>query len=234
MKELKIGTFSNKEIAEWFGISPVGFSKTKKQKLEILKEFANYEITATGKIQINEVRIPIYVKPTNKTYKYYLENVPKAWTYNEPETCTRVAAKIFDPKNNIRETTGYEYTRLARNELWGKPNITNPKCRYQLAKMYRGKNAPEDNEYEAFTDDDYKIHDELFQKYIAPSARQATTIYNQVKDQELTKEEAFELLFPEKPYQLFLAKLSAELGCDWVVNATIVDPKGGELEESAF
>lgn len=137
LKNLKEGIFSNKEIADWFGISPITFSKTKEDRLKVLKEFADYEITATGKIKIKQVRIPVYVKQNSKALKYYFTEIPKVWAYNEPETCSRVAAKVFNPKNNIKESTGYKYTKLARNELWGKPDKDNPSCYYALAKMYR-------------------------------------------------------------------------------------------------
>ena len=233
MKELVTGTFSNKDIADCFGIKQNTFYKNKEKKLKELKNFANYEITPTGKIKIKEVKIPVYVKPTSKAFKYYLETVPKAWTYDEPETCSRVAAKIFDPKNNIQVSTGYEYTRMARDELWGKPDKENPKCKHKLAKMYRGQNPPEDNIYIAFTDEDYKIHEELFQEYIAPNAKTTTDIILQVKDKELDKEQAFDILFPEKSYKLFLSRLAAKLGCDWIVNSTIVN-RGKIEEESAF
>lgn len=221
MKILEKGVFSNKEIADWFGISPVTFSRTKEERLKILKDFADYEITSTGKIRIKHVRIPVYVKQNSKTLKYYLTEVPKVWTYNEPETCSRVAAKVFNPKNNIKHRTGYEYTRLARNGLWGKPDKDNPSCYYALAKMYKHQNPPEDNTYELLTQEDLKIHNELFDQYFKYKPN-ATIVQDKVKNGEISKEEAYDELFPEDAYVEFLSALSDALQCDWVVKATIV------------
>ena len=49
--ELKIGTMTNIELAEWFGISLSTFKNGKKKKLEELKLFADF-CEEKGKINI--------------------------------------------------------------------------------------------------------------------------------------------------------------------------------------
>ena len=41
--ELKLGIMTNKELATWFGIQPVTFSKNKQKKLEQLRAYADFE-----------------------------------------------------------------------------------------------------------------------------------------------------------------------------------------------
>ena len=42
-KKLELKTYSNKELAEWFGITANSFSNQKQKKLEELKTFADFE-----------------------------------------------------------------------------------------------------------------------------------------------------------------------------------------------
>ncbi len=42
-KKLELKIYSNKELAEWFGITANSFSNQKQKKLEELKTFADFE-----------------------------------------------------------------------------------------------------------------------------------------------------------------------------------------------
>ena len=87
--------------------------------------------------------------------------------------------------------------------------------------MYRHQNPPEDNTYELLTHEDLKIHNELFDQYFKYKPN-ATIVQDKVKNGEISKEEAYDELFPEDAYVEFLSTLSDALQCDWVVKATIV------------
>lgn len=59
--ELTTGLKTNKELAEWFGIIPNSFCRSKNKKLEELKLFAEYHLEK-DKVFIDEVLIPVYSK----------------------------------------------------------------------------------------------------------------------------------------------------------------------------
>lgn len=229
--ELQLGKMKTKDLAAWFGISPNYLSKVKKEKLEELKTYCDYEIITSATIKINKIYIPIYIKKKSKAYEYYRENVPKAWRIGAVDTCSRVAAQIFKKENNIAYRTGINYTRFVRDEVWGKPDLNNPQCYFVLAKMYYGDKNKANCFYKLFTPEDDKIYKEIYDKYFDTDKKikQEAIIKDMVDNQEMTKEEAYDLLVNESVYKLFLKELSAALRCDAIVRGTWVDDNA--LEE---
>ena len=55
--KLKIGIMSNKELAEWFGISPSSLSHDKERKIKELSAYADFELIGkkTKKINIKKI-----------------------------------------------------------------------------------------------------------------------------------------------------------------------------------
>ena len=53
---LREGKISNKELAEWFGISANSFSKNKEKKLEELKYFAEFHIDNKNHVIIDKMK----------------------------------------------------------------------------------------------------------------------------------------------------------------------------------
>ena len=61
MTELKLGIVTFKELAEWFGVTRI-VSSQKEKKLEELKNFCDYEVTESGKVNIIKIIEPKYIK----------------------------------------------------------------------------------------------------------------------------------------------------------------------------
>ena len=60
IKQLKKGIMTNKELADWFRIKEKSFRDTRAKKLEILKEYAEFE-NLRGKVNILKIsRFPYY------------------------------------------------------------------------------------------------------------------------------------------------------------------------------
>lgn len=220
--ELTVGIWTIKDLANWFGIKPNTLSHTKQKRFQELEEYANFEILKSGKVQIKEVKKPFYTKKKSLVYSYYQTEVPKVWRYNEIDTCSRVSEEIFTEKNNITESTGYKYTRQVRDELWGKPSKSNPRCYYRLAKL---KRDPRDKKYDTYIPlgpGEIEIFNEEYVKFFTTTPEDQLIIQNKVKNKELTPEEAYEKLFPDKVYKSFLEHISSMFECDWIVNGTFV------------
>lgn len=79
MKELAEDLKLNREeLCDWFGIKTKTFTTLKKQKLEELKDFCDYELIKSQKgnfkaVYIKEVYEPIYSKKINPLKKIFLE-----------------------------------------------------------------------------------------------------------------------------------------------------------------
>ena len=240
MENLQLGRLSNKDLADWFGIKTDTLSKARSKYLQKLEEYCEFE-NLRGAVNITKIYNSVYLKKSEKVYQYYLKNVPRVWRFNQIETCSRVADEIFDPANNIQPSTGVKYTVAIRDELWGKPtDHTNSNCYYCLAKLYRGAEK-KDNRYEPLTEQDEQIMTELYNKYYGTKdqVKKRMLTLEKVRHNEISKEEAYDIMFNEKDYKTYIEKLSAALGCDWVVRGTYVDtntiefvdvcPKEGEF-----
>ena len=57
--------YTNSQLAEWFEVKPATFTKSKRKKLEYLKNFAKFE-EIKGKVKIIQVLEPNYINPRNK------------------------------------------------------------------------------------------------------------------------------------------------------------------------
>ena len=76
LKQLHLGIMTNKELAEWFGMDKEkSFRSTRAKKLEILKEYAEFE-NLRGKVNITKIIKPIYTKGS-KNYELIKEKLIK-------------------------------------------------------------------------------------------------------------------------------------------------------------
>ena len=223
--KLEIREYNNTELAEWFGIKSKSFRDTKKKKLEELKDFAEFEELPKGKILITAIKYPIYIKKKSKLYEYYRQEVPKHWRKNEVDTCARVAAAICKNNKDLKLSTGEEYTRFVRNELWGIPaHHYQGECYYVLAKMYRHPTDKSQNRYETLTEEEREIYDAVHdQVYNRREETQNKVFLRElVKTGELTREQVYEILMDEGKYVHFIRAVSDKLHCDWIVMGTVV------------
>ena len=123
--ELKLGKMTQKELAEWFGITYGSFkahAETRAKRMEILKFFADYHIEKKS-VYIDKIHIPVY----SKAYDIVKEEFPKTWHQNGIDTCARVGAEIYyknkKVKTQVQLTTTQAYTRLVKKELYGRNHI---------------------------------------------------------------------------------------------------------------
>ena len=189
---LKEGVIKNKDLAVWFGVKPNSFAHTKEKKLEELKEYADFEMV-NGKVNILKVIQPIYVKKGSKNYEFTKKKTRELWSSDGLDTCSRVASKISEQYSedlNLQPSTTYNYVRNSRNDLWGKPN-NNPEiiargeigtCKYEWCKKIG-------NNYEAFTEEEYKIFKSILEKSYSDNAEFLFNLNDDLKNNRISKEE---------------------------------------------
>lgn len=93
MEELKKGKITSKKLAEWFGISYSTYRKHKKEKMQELESFCDYD-EVYGGVLIKEIYSPIYVKEIDKIDdETFLREVRK--TGNMLSSVTGIANKLI-------------------------------------------------------------------------------------------------------------------------------------------
>lgn len=214
---------SNNDLAEWFQIKPGSFRNTKTKKLEELKKYAEYEIQG-AKVLITKVIEPKFIK--KKDYSIVREEFTQVYNESKIDTASNVSKKIYNKRKSdlsIKESTTYEYTREARNELYGKPFIGKGKlgtCRYiWVKKLDEGK-------YERFNDEEEAMYKKLLVKYFKNSDDKAMFVNEMVKNGEITEEEAWqtykEITNLEFSFMNFKAEMEEFVGCT-IVRATEIE-----------
>lgn len=226
------GKKTNKELAEWFGITAGTFANTKKQRLEELKDFAEFHMEGI-KVVIDKVIISEYTNQAKQNYLKVKNKVNPNWNKNGLDSCTRVAKIIYeqlikeDESFKLQNNTVYQYTRRSRNELYGKPFSSGGeigKCEYIWCKKIN-------NNYEFLTEEEKNIRDKLIKKYFGDATQKQLLVKQMVQEGELKTEEAFEYLnqitgMTDDKFLFFLKELEITLGCQIV--------KGTYVEWSAF
>lgn len=217
MKEdiiLEEGLFTNAELAAWFGVKETSFKTTKKKKLEILKEYAEFE-EKNGKIEILKVLKPVYTK--NKNYQIIKDAVDVEW--GDLNTGKRVAKKIYkkyEKQLTVKESTTYRYTLVGRTELFGKPGsgVAGEKgvCDYCFAKEVGDEILP-------LTDEEMKIKNQLLEKHFGKkedNAEKVVIALGMLSDGQIKREEFLDVLeeisnYKESSYLEFMAEFEEKI-----------------------
>ena len=119
---LTTGIKSVKEIAEWMGIRPQSFSQKKQKKLKELRNFCDFELTKSGKINILEVFNPVYTKPSARIRQAIEKAFNEEWNWDDVDTCIRVGQAIYASGvcgREYEESTIINYVRLVKKEKFG-------------------------------------------------------------------------------------------------------------------
>ena len=109
--KLKLGKMSSKEIAQWFGLSYGSYRVKKKDKLEELKDYADYE-EVYGGVNIKNIKEEEYSKEGKRSKEIVFNAFDEEWNESGLDTCSNVAFKIYNKHKNeltIAEGTTYNY-----------------------------------------------------------------------------------------------------------------------------
>ena len=214
---------SNNDLAEWFQIKPGSFRNTKAKKLEELKKYAEYEVQGS-KVLITKVIESKFVK--RKDYSIVKEEFTQVYNKSKIDTASNVSTKIYSKRKSdlsIKPSTTYEYTKEARNELYGKPFVgkgTLGTCRYIWVKKL------DEGQYERFNDEEEAMYKKLLVKYFKNSDDKGIFVNEMVKNGEITEEEAWqtykEITNLEFSFMNFKAEMEEFVGCT-IVRATEIE-----------
>lgn len=238
--ELHLGIMTNDELAEWFEMKPSSFRSGKKTKLKELSQYAKFEEIA-GKVNIKEIYDPIYSKDKHKIQSIIQSKINETWSETGLDSCRRVSDKIYSQISDtveIAPRTAYNYTRIGRNNLYGKPFEGGGPlgyCEYLLCKKLYDENNEEVLAY--FTPEETVIKDEMIKKYFGNTTEKNLVVKNMVARGEITKEEAWEVLeqltgITDSKYLLFLRDLESALGCQIIRGTQVYRISAGDKKSA--
>ena len=216
---------TNAELAEWFGIKPNSFRNTKTQKLEELKRFAEFEVEKT-KVRITKIYKSVYVKKKSADYSIVKEEFTQVYNKSKIDTASNVSKKIYRKRKDdltIKESTTYEYTKAARNELYGKPFVgcgERGVCRYIWAKQIG------EGQYERFNEEEQAIYKRLLVKYFRGTDEKTIFVEDMIKRGEITEEEAWgvfsDMMNLDYGFMNFKIEMEEAVGCP-IVRVTEIE-----------
>lgn len=196
------------QLAEWFGVSAKTMSNKRSQKLELLKEYADFEDLGRKGIRIVKVKKNgEYVKKKSYGYEAIANNFLDEWNDNGLDTCKRVGENIYqqyvevkkDDKFKLNENTTEKYVVSVRNQKWGKPSLEdNPNVGYRYCwtvaetKYVGGLN---ETTYRFLTEQEKEIFKGLTNKYLRDVDKNIILLVGtEVEDGKLSAEEALKMI----------------------------------------
>ena len=237
--ELKLGIMTNKELANWFGISASSLSHDKARKLKQLQSYAEYELVGnkTQKVKINKIYEAKYNKKGSQSFELIKNKLNLVWSDDGLDSCKRVCYEILQTSNlTIADTTAYHYTLKSRNDLFGKPFQqagSLGSCRYLWCKQEQ-----ETGRLCFLTQEQEKIKQGLIKKYFGDATEKQIIVQGMVEAGEISKEQAWDVLtkmtnMKGNNFLAFLKQLQKKIGCK-VIRGTLVERNYLEEKESAF
>lgn len=225
LKELQANTlYTNQEIAEWFGLKGKRFSSAdqKERKLEQLKLFADYQLRGNKikKIFIKEVYQPRYNKKGSASYQIIQNNFIDYWSDhgNGLDTVKRVGQAMYTDGlvENITCGTVVEYAGRVKREGWGKNYVSSGSKGYSVYAW--GKYVQDENgslRLVPLTKEEEEIKNKLIKKYFGNTTEKQIFVQGMVRNGEITKEQAWEVLEQltgmEGKFQAFRAEFSVAI-----------------------
>lgn len=220
-------TYMNKELAEWFGITPRAFNNSKEKKLEELKHFADF--TFVGKrVYIKKVYVEEYTKKWQSIKHLVVNNIDQVWNKNGIDTAKRVGLTLKRKLDlDISDGTAQRYARDGRTELYGKPFVSVGKlgrCKFVWCKK-EGDGA--DAVLEPLSKEQEELKRNLYKKYFGSVEDQQVFVKAMVEKGEIKKEQAWGVLeeltnMGSENYMAFLQELRERLGSN-IIKGTLVE-----------
>ena len=228
MKELQLGIISDKELADWFGVTASRFSHDKKNKLEQLKIFADYDLIGDKrkKVKIKKIHQPIYSKKGSKSFELIKSKLDDVWSVDGLDSCTRVCQEILETTQlGIADSTAYNYTIRSRNDLYGKPFQeagSLGSCTYVWCKK-----DGETGQLRHLTQEEQKIKQNLIKVYFGDVSEKQIIVQAMIQAGEITQAQAWGVLTKMTKmkgvhFVTFLRELQRRIGCQ-VIRGTQVD-----------
>lgn len=144
--ELITGIYTNKQLAQWFGIKEKTFSNTKKKRLEELKEYADF-YEEKKKIIITNVKQEFYKKDRCKLEEILEQNWEKFLKANSHLILFKDQVAEFwkDYHGKYSYATLYKYTIQWKTKKYG--SIPTKKKEYTSVPIKEIKDTKEENAY---------------------------------------------------------------------------------------
>lgn len=207
MEELKKGKITSKKLAEWFGISYSTYRKHKKEKMQELISFCDYD-EVYGGVLIKEVYSPIYVKEMDKIDdEIFLREVRR--TGNMLSSVTGIANKLIQEGDKNYMGLNFNQVRYRMNKagnrcfgrfgdeevLFDAVKSRNPSVgereKVWAIKVYGGN----PNRYRYLTYDEGKLFDALIADFYggidADKIKRIALLEDDLRNKEISVDEYF-------------------------------------------
>lgn len=238
--ELKLGKMSNKELAQWFGVTEKYFTNKKEKKLvELEKYYAKFQ-KIRGGVEITEILVSEYDPKLKTTYTEILNSVDETWSDNNLDTCINAGRKIKNKLNlDLKDKTIGDYVRKARTDLYGKPSVEPIKmeqkgslgrCKYVWCKKEDLGRTDKICQYRFLSEEEENIKKKLLNKYYGSDKanREARSMADSLlKKGSIKKTEYYDTLnqltgTKENAFELFISELRDAIG-GIIVRGTLIE-----------
>lgn len=219
MDILKKGKMASKDLAAWFSISYSTYRKNKKEKLEELKSFCDYD-EVYGGILVKEVYSPTYVKEMDKIDdETFLREVRR--TGNMLSSVTGIANKLIQEGDKNYMGLNFNQVRYRMNKAgnrcfgrFGDENVlfdaiksANPSVgereKVWAIKVYGGN----PNRYRYLTYEERKLFDTLITDFYggidADKIKRIALLEDDLKNKEISVDEYFTRLKVIRGFDFF-------------------------------
>ena len=222
--KLHLGKMTNQELAEWFNTTYKQITNKKKQYLKKLEDYCRFE-TYRGGIDVKEIYKECYCK--NANYQLIRHELPRTWNKNGLDTCSHVNDIIYEnhyEKLTVTKDTAYNYTKQARDELFGSPSKGTEGLLGKCSPLICVKDENGNPVY--LTEEQEAIKKKLLTKWFGDADEKTVLVQTMVAENEIKEEEAWatysRLLSLPKKYEGFMDEFHREIKA-WPIRGTVIE-----------
>lgn len=241
--------YTNKQLSQWFGVSSQTFRRHKNKYLNLLQDFALFEVTEKNKIKIIEVYQEVYSKETVNVKEEIRRNFLKYWGCKDSKnnnnmicSCDLAATHYYrqHPECKLKRSTLIKYFNTVKIELFGKNSTQRKpqekgktgKAKYIFCKRLKN------DEYQAFTPEEWRMQKQYYEnagywksEYI--DFVEDSLILEQHKRGEISDKEFDEYFVDKKRWAwiCFVSEIQEKLDCVCVFATHLtIDENGNKIE----
>ena len=223
MIQLKENTlYTNKELAEWFGMKANSFANQKEKKVFVKKVYE-----------------PKKNKKGSESYQIIKANLEKYWSQNGKglDTCKRVAGEMSRDNlvSSITIGTTENYTNRSKREKYGINYVSQGTVGTSVYSWGKYVQDGDDVKLVPLTQEEIEIKNKLVKKYFGNTTDKHVFVQGMVENGQITKEQAWEVLEEltnmKEKFKAFKADFEVAINSPVGRGTYLIETK---KEESAF